>query len=140
MAPGRYIGALATVARGSALPYGYTLTIWSTGVALQRDHGSPSVGYAFLFVVGAVAAFAVIALGVGSLNGQPLSRTQGELARAGIIQLVAVGLALGSAALISLIPGSVIWPLGGFTATLIYLLLAAFELVLVHREPDTDDG
>ncbi len=70
----------------------------------------------------------------------PTHRTQGELARTGIIQLGAVGLALRSAALISLIPGSVIWPLGGFTATLVYLLFAALELVLVHREPDTDDG
>jgi hypothetical protein len=36
------------VLRGSAVPYGYTLTVWTSGMMLTRQRGMPSVGEVFL--------------------------------------------------------------------------------------------
>ena len=46
---------LATVLRGAAVPYGYTVTVWTSGMMLTRERGLPSVGEVFLFMFGAVA-------------------------------------------------------------------------------------
>ncbi len=43
----RYLAALATVVRGSAIPYGYTITIWTSGVVLEHGHPKPDVGQAW---------------------------------------------------------------------------------------------
>jgi hypothetical protein len=59
---GRYLSALATVVRRSAIPYGYTITIWTAGAVLERGHAKPGVGQAYLFLLGAVAGFAAVAL------------------------------------------------------------------------------
>ncbi len=58
----RHLGALATVVRRSAIPYGYTITIWTAGAVLEHGHRKPGVGQAYLFLLGAVAGFAVVAL------------------------------------------------------------------------------
>lgn len=46
----------------SAGPYGYTLTIWTTGAVLIHAFGMPSPLDAFLFMAGAVVAFAFVGL------------------------------------------------------------------------------
>ena len=56
MSDNRYLSALATVLRGSALPYGYTITVWTSGMMLTHERGLPSVGEVFLFIVGAFQA------------------------------------------------------------------------------------
>lgn len=139
MSDGRYPQALATVVRGSAVPYGYTLTIWTTGAVLERGHGTPAVGDIFLFLAGAVAGFMLVAVGVRRLDQKPLAQTRGELTRTGIVQIIAVGSSLGAAALVALISGPVVWPLAAFLATLVYLLVAAMELATVHRDDDRVD-
>lgn len=133
----RYVAALTTIVRSSAIPYGYTLTIWATGSVVEHRHGSPGVGDVLLFVLGAVAGFMVVALGVRSRRSEPLNDAPRDFTRTGVIQIVAVGVAVGAAALTSEISSGVVWPLGAFLATLLYLLLAALELVLVRKtDPD----
>ena len=137
---GQYLRALTTVVRGSALPYGYTLTIWTTGAVLERGHGTPAVGDIFLFLAGAIASFMLVAVGVRQLDHQPLADPGGELTRTGIVQVFAVGSSLGAAALVALISGPVVWPLAAFLATLVYLLVAAMELAVVHRDDGRTDS
>ncbi len=137
MAVDHYLEALANVVRGSAVPYGYTLTIWTSGAALERHHGSPRISDIFLFAAGAIAGFAAVAIGVRRLEPKPLAPTREHLTRTGIIQIFAVGLALGAAALVAQISGFVVWPLGAFLATAVYLLVAAIELAFVNRSDKT---
>lgn len=106
---------------------------------VEHRHGSPGVGDVLLFVLGAVAGFMVVALGVRSRRGEPLKDARRDFTRTGIIQIVAVGVAVGAAALTSEISSGAVWPLGAFLATLVYLLVAALELVLV-RKTDRDAG
>lgn len=133
MSGDRYASALATVLRGSALPYGYTLTVWTSGIVLIRERGMPSVGEVFLFLVGAVAAFALLGIVVRLTRGTPFDPPRGALRHTGMVHFLAVGAALGAAALIALIHSGVAWPLGAFVATLTYLGLASLELALAAR-------
>jgi hypothetical protein len=65
-----YRAALKSAARSSAVPYGYTLTVWSSGAVLMRSHGAPPVADVFLFLAGGVAAFVAIAL-LSAAGGEP---------------------------------------------------------------------
>lgn len=42
---------------GAGLPYGYTITVWSSGQVLVHTHGSPGIGYVFLLAAGAALAY-----------------------------------------------------------------------------------
>lgn len=124
--------ALKSVARGSALPYGYTLTVWSSGAVLMRSHGPPPVGDVFLFLIGGVAAFATIAALARGAPDAPQPRPA-DLLATGSTHFVAVAGAVGAAALIAEIGSGIAWLLGSFTATLVYLLLATLALTIVRR-------
>jgi hypothetical protein len=126
----RYLSALATVLRGSALPYGYTVTVWTSGMMLAHERGQASVGEVFLFMVGAVAGFALLGLVVRLSGAVPFEPPYGVLRRTGMIQLLAVSGALGGATLVALIPSGIAWPFGAFIATATYLALATFDLTL----------
>ena len=126
----RYLSALATVLRGSALPYGYTVTVWASGMMLTHERGLPSVGEIFLFMVGAFAGFALLGLVVRLSGAVPFEPPSGVLRRTGMIQLLAVSGALGAATLVALIRSGIAWPFGAFIATATYLALATFDLTL----------
>jgi hypothetical protein len=126
----RYLSALATVLRGSALPYGYTLTVATSVMMLTHERGRPSVGEVFLFMVGAFAGFALLGLVVRVTGALPFEPPSGALRRTGMIQLLAVSGALGGATLVALIRSGIAWPLGAFIATATYLALATFDLTL----------
>ena len=141
MSDNRYLSALATVLRGSALPYGYTITVWTSGMMLTHERGLPSVGEVFLFIVGAFAGFALLGLLVRLTGAVPFEPSYGVLRRTGMIQLLAVSGALGGATLVALIRSGIAWPLGAFVATATYLALAALELTLLgSRESAKSDA
>jgi hypothetical protein len=130
----RYRSALRATVAASAAPYGYTLTIWTTGAILSHARGIPDTGEALLLLVGAVVAYALVgglAFGVLSEHLVP------EPARAvvsGGLQFISVGLAIAAATLVAHgVDGVAAWPLDGFLVTAIYLLASAFQLTLAHR-------
>jgi hypothetical protein len=120
------------VLRGAAVPYGYTITVWTSGMMLTREQGLPSVGQVFLFVVGAGAGFALLGLIVRVTGGTPFEPSSGALRRTGMVNLLAVGAALGGATLVALIHSGIAWPLGAFVATATYLALATLALTLTE--------
>jgi hypothetical protein len=131
--PGELGAALGTLASASAAPYGFTLSVWSSGAVLTHFRGAPNVGDVFLFISGALAGFAV----VGLLAHRPLRASQyavhGERERvlAGLLHWFSVGIAVGAVVLIAQIQGWVAWPLSMFAATSLYLLGAALQLAVV---------
>lgn len=133
--PGEHetLRALTTVLKGSAVPYGYALTVWATHGVLTNEHGNPGVWDVVLFILGAVAAFALLGLVAERFAPQPLRAGQGDMIRAGAIHVVAIGVALGAATLIALMPGAVAWALGSFAATSLYLSIASAEILVAHR-------
>jgi len=125
--------ALATVVRGSAVPYGYTLTVLSSHSIISHSHGPPTTFDILLFVVGAIAGFAALALLSQRFAPRTLPTRRGDLVKAGMIHVFAIGAAFGATVLIGLIPGVAAWLLAAFVATALYLAIASLEIDLAHR-------
>jgi hypothetical protein len=123
--------AFATTVEGTAAPYGYTITIWSSGALLMHYRSAPRVWEVFVFIAGAVLGFTVLG-GLGSSIIRRVKPLPPGAARAwaGMLDWFAVGIAAGAVALVAQIPSWVAWPLGSFVATLLYLVLASVQLAL----------
>jgi hypothetical protein len=126
----RYTRAISTVVGRSAIPYGYTLTIWASGAALESSHQTPTIGDAFLFLVGATAGFGAVGLIAQAQHDRSLEPQRGDLTHTGRTQVVAATLAFGAAALIGKAHTILVWPAGAFAATVIYLMVTAIALTL----------
>ncbi|MGA8217343.1 MAG: hypothetical protein WB771_02165 [Solirubrobacterales bacterium] len=131
----RFGAALGSLASASAAPYGYTVSVWSSGAVLIHFRGSPNVGDVFLFVVGALAGFSIFAIAARRhLEALDLSELGRERVVTGVLNWFAVGIAVGAVALIAQIPSRLSWSLAIFTATVLYLLGASIQLMLVARQ------
>jgi hypothetical protein len=117
---------LALVVAAMDLPFGYTLTIWSSGAIAIGRYGFPNVGEIFAFLVGGIAAY--VALAFLSIPPAPtVSRL--EARRSTTLNVCAIVAAIA----VSAIPGLMSSPYLGFfaaagTGTLVYIVtLAAFN-------------
>ncbi len=113
--------------------YGYTLTIWGGGAILMNQYGSPRIVEIFLYILGALAAFGVLAgVTFDELFSTPTSNPDEQLIVASMVHVVATfgNLLLGYGILAALNPG---FPsnwgflLIGFWGTLCYNLLLLLE-------------
>ena len=108
----------------SIAPYGYTLTVWTSGAVLTHARGIPNTGDALLFLVGAVGGFALV--GVASF-GRLTARVGIDAGKPALwagFHVLSVGVAIGAAtAIADLLEDRGAWAIGGFAATLSYLLL-----------------
>jgi hypothetical protein len=125
--------ALRAVLGGSAVPYGYTLTVLASHSILSHSHGAPTILEILLFVIGAIGAFTLLALLSQRTSARALPASRGDLIRAGTMQVFAIGAAFGAAVLSGLIPGIAAWPLGAFAATSLYLVIASLEIEVAHQ-------
>ena len=124
--------ALATVVVASAAPYGYTISIWSSGAMLLDAHGTPRPAEVFAFVAGGLCGFGVMALAArGSLARADGRFEAPDRVLGGALHWLAAGAAVGAAALVAAIDGSAAWPLTSFAATTIYIGAAGAQLAAV---------
>lgn len=132
---GAALAAFQATLEASALPYGYTLTIFSSGTLLSRVRGAPSVPDIFLFVAGGIAAFvalgAVVALARREHKPVPAHRAAPLLS--GGLAWIGAGGAVGASALVAEIPSAIAWPAGSFVATSAFLVGASLQLALAAR-------
>lgn len=136
-----YLAALRASVAASATPYGYTLTIWTSGAVLSHAHGIPAAPGALLFLLGAVAGYALVGSLAFSADARPVALEPASSFRVGCLHFLSVGLAIGAASLIGYaVSGLAAWLLGGFLATALYLLASAFQLSLVHTARDGASG
>jgi hypothetical protein len=124
--------ALRTIVSASAAPYGYTVSLWSSGALLIHFRGPPNVGEVFLFAAGALAGFSVV-----GLSARPVLQGSGPIDSpfqrvvAGALNWFSVGAAVGAVALIAEIASWAAWPLGSLAATVVFLLCSSAQLALV---------
>jgi hypothetical protein len=127
--------ALEAVVAASAAPYGYTISIWSSGAIVMHAHGAPDALCVVLFALGAIVGFAALGLAstaIAACNAAVLDGGSERVA-AGMLNLLAVGAALGSAVVLARTPGRLAWLLTSLAATALYLLGASAQLALVDR-------
>ena len=113
----------------SVAPYGYTLTIWTSGAVLTHARGVPTTVDALLFMAGAVVGFALVGVAtLGSLRARVGVEAQHRALWAGF-HLPSIAAAIGTTSLIAhLLEDRGAWPLGGFAVTTIYLVMLAAQL------------
>jgi hypothetical protein len=131
--PERYRAHLQAVVASSAAPYGYTLTIWTSGAVTTHVRGIPTALEALLFLAGAVAAFALVGAGAHGGPGRIFRVPTAEptVRLWGGFHIPSVGLAIaGSSLVAALVPGVLAWPLVGFVATATYLLVIALQFTV----------
>lgn len=120
----------------SAAPHGYTLTLWTTGsVTIHAESDVPSTLDALLLLVGAAASFGLVAaLAFGGVGAILAADDPAGVPVWGALHLPSVGAAILLCSLLThLVSGHGIWPLVGFTATAVYLLVLAGQLRLATR-------
>ena len=137
---------LRAVVAASAAPYGYTLTLWTTGAVASHAEGLPSAVDALLLLAGAVTGFAAVgAYAFGSVNEVLVPRIKGEVRVWGGVHLPSVGASIVLVALIiHALHGVSVWPVVGFVATATYLLVIGGQFWLAthrgHDPSDLEDG
>jgi len=128
--------ALLAVLRGSAVPYGYTLTVLAAHSIITHRHGRPDVFDIGLFVIGAMVAFATLGLIAARRPRRAPQPAEISMIRAGMSHVFAIGAAFGAVVAVALIPGRAAWALGAFAATLLYLLITSIEINIADRAQD----
>ncbi len=130
-----YRNRLRVTLGSSAAPYGYTLATWTSGAILTNARGIPNGAAALTFMVGAVLGFAFVgALAFGGV-ARHFDRDHGEASLVwGSFHFLSVAAAIGGAWLVSYFVQSFLsWPLGGFVATSVYLLVAGAEVTAAYE-------
>lgn len=137
-----YRAGVETPLHGSGLPYGYTISVWGSGQLLIDRLGAPGTSEVGLFAAGAVVAWGtlrVLSRGASEESGLQLAVSP-HFARAGVVHVAAIGLALAAAAVLgTVVDAGAAWPLGSFAATLVYLGTTAAELTLREGERAAED-
>jgi hypothetical protein len=130
--PGHYRDHLQSAVASSAAPYGYTLTIWTSGAVSTHHRGIPTGWEALLFLAGAVMGFALIgAIAHGGARRVFRAPQEPTVRLWGGFHIPSVGLAIAASGIVAAtVPGVFIWPAVGFVATSIYLLVIAGQFTV----------
>lgn len=132
MRSGRYLAGLHSAVDRAGVPYGYTVTIWTSGQVLIISRGTPPALLLPAFAGGAAVGYLLLSALVGrSGDGrEPVARGGLRVARAITAQVAAIMAAIGAVALVGQAPAGLAWPAGGFAATIVYLCgtAAAFAI------------
>jgi hypothetical protein len=137
-----YLQAIQTTLHGAGLPYGYAITVWSTGAVLTGEHGMASLVDIYLFIAGAVAAYGGLTFltwGTGGEAERPLTRSPRRV-RAGLFHVAAIALAITFAALVAEISSGAVWLLGPLVTTLLYIGVSSVEVALVESEREASEA
>jgi len=129
----RFLAMLGRTVRQMDLPFGYTLTVWSSGFIAADRFGHPSLSDIFLFVAGALLAYLLCA----ALSFAELDEPVRVRLRAGaVMNIFAIVAAAVVSAVSRLLPTSSLgYPVAGFVGTFIYIICMSALLYLAHRRP-----
>jgi hypothetical protein len=119
----RYVEAIARVTPALGVPFGYTLTVWSSGALATHSFGVPGPASVVTFVGGAVAVY----LGFGAIGYASARPVQAVRARREVlfnaIPVVAAGVV--TALDVAVDDPLLGWFLSGSVATALYIALLA---------------
>lgn len=127
---------LQAAVAASAAPYGYTLTVWTSGaVTTHAEGGVPSALDAVLLLLGAVTGF--VAVGTVAYGGFHSLLAPGPPQQVRVwagAHLPSVGLSIAVVAgLCAVTGGHLLWLLVGFAATTTYLTVIGLQFWAASR-------
>jgi hypothetical protein len=131
-----YRSNLQAAVAASAAPYGYTLTVWTSGaVTTHAEGGAPSALDAVLLLLGAVSGFVIV--GTVAYGGFHSLLTPGPPPRVRVwagAHLPSVGLSIiVVAGLCGAVEGHLLWLGVGFAATTTYLTVIGLQFWAAGR-------
>jgi hypothetical protein len=131
----RYREQLRAAVTASSAPYGYTITIWSSGAVSIRALGLPRFGSVLLFIAGAVAGFVLVELSAfGMLHIRPQGVDPRPRAFWASANLLPACLAVTAVwGVDRALPNGAAWPFAGLLATAGYLAVYAAQVTLATR-------
>jgi MFS family permease len=128
-----YRRGLGTALRHNQVAYSYSAMTTALFGVLQHDKaGGPDLTQAFLFVVGAGVAFAVVNAAVTHWFSERLPREPSEVVALGTaISVFSMAAGLGIGALVGwAAPPGVAWPVAPLAASIGFILLSGLEMGL----------
>ena len=136
-----YLQGLQSSISKNSSAFGYSLVATADFAVLSQSLSPPTHTDIFLFLIGAVAAFAVVELGAGKLMrrdapGEPdrVVVLAGAVCIVSVTAAVAVAWGLGT-----LLPSAFVWPVAAFVSSAAYLLLVALEVALAAMLDDESE-
>ena len=127
---------LQSAVAASAAPYGYTLTLWTSGaVTTHAEGGTPSAFDAVLLLTGAVAGFVVVgAVAYGGVHSLLSPGPPPQVRVWAGAHLPSVGLSITVVAVLcALVRDHLLWLLVGFAATTTYLTVIGLQFWAATR-------
>ena len=128
-----YRRGLGTALRHNQVAYSYSAMVTALFGILQHENpGGPNIGQAFLFVLGAGAAFAGVNAAVTRWFSERLPREPSEVIALGTaisVFSMAAGLGLGTIVIVLAGPW-IAWPIAPLAASVGFMLLAGIEMGL----------
>lgn len=122
----------------SAAPYGFTLSVWSTGAITTSFQSTPGPPQVLVFIAGVVLAFAIVGtLAYGGIRGYSGGERH-SVELWGNFHIPAVGLTVAVATLIGyLVSNGIAWFLCPFLATSMYLITLGLEFAVAeNKDPE----
>lgn len=133
--PRPYRNALQGAVASSAGPYGYTLTLWCSGILAVEKLGHPVLGDVLLLAGGAILAFMLLAaVAYGAVRFTFVAREPTQLgvwAHTHLLSAMAAASAVW--VVVPVVSGAAGWALTGFLASSVYLLGYALQTLLASR-------
>lgn len=130
-----YRSTLQSVVAAAVAPYGYTLSVWSSGAILVGAAGIPSTAEVLMLIAGATAAFlclTAVAFGGFARGFASVPALAGPVWA--VAHVPAIGLtALFVALLARITQSTALWPVAGFGTTATYLSVVAAQFALATR-------
>ena len=122
----QYKESLRGLARASAGPYGYTLTLWSSGAVAIERLGHPRLVGVLLLALGGVAGFVAIEILASGIAGETPAQ-QSEVLWVNAHLLANGGAVIAVWAATGIVTGRLGWLATGFLATSVYLSVGAAQ-------------
>ncbi|ATG51214.1 hypothetical protein CFK38_06500 [Brachybacterium vulturis] len=132
---GLYVRELRRSLRNNSGAFGYSVMITSTMAMLSSIEGSPRPTHIVLFLLGAVASFALIeAVATRAFTRSLEDEDTAVIALGASLNLFSIAGGVGVAAgLAVLLPETASWLLAPFAASVTYVLVTAVEMAVARR-------
>lgn len=121
--------------RNNASAYGFSISITVAFGLVSTAHGqSAFVLQSCLFALGAALAFVLVEL-IASRNFRHLSGSESSsvVMVGGVVDVVSIAAAVGTAAGLAQIPGVFAWLLVAFGTTFVYLVVGGLDVLIARR-------
>lgn len=128
-----YVSAMRGSVRNNASAFGYSLMITMAFALVNTFAGAVGLLRIFLFLFGAATAFIAVEAYVSSgFRRHVGSEPSNVVVLTGAINLLAVAAGASASAAAAQLPGLASWAVGGFVATIAYLLVDAVDVLLAR--------